>query len=196
MVTYCEAIAAMKGEVRDLHRDYHDRHYGFPLYDDNELFGRFVLEINQAGLSWTLILRKLKEFERAYEGFDIDVIAGYGDDDINRLLNDKGIIRNRLKIKAAVENARRIQKLRIHYGSFRKWLDVMAHRHRTLDEWTALFRKTFVFTGREIVNEFLMSIAMLPGAHSPGCPVYRRLLDEGRVWTGRLPAGKDTDSPV
>ena len=156
-------------------RDYHDNHYGFPLYDDNDLFGRFLLEINQAGLSWTLMLKKLKGFERAYEGFDIEKIAAYGEEDFQRLLHDEGIIRNRLKIKAAIENARRITILKKDYGTWRHWLDEMAVTHKTLTDWTKLFKKTFVFTGGEIVNEFLMSIDMLPGAHSEDCQVYNRL---------------------
>jgi DNA-3-methyladenine glycosylase I len=176
MPTYCEFINNQKdGEARELHRDYHDNHYGFPLNDDNELFGRLLLEINQAGLSWTLMLRKLKGFERAYHGFDISRVAEYGEADFERLMNDAGIIRNRLKIRAAIENARRIRALQVSHGSFRKWLDVMALTHKSLSEWTKLFKKTFVFTGGEIVNEFLMSIAMLPGAHSEDCPVYLRL---------------------
>ncbi|MBE0673032.1 MAG: DNA-3-methyladenine glycosylase I [Bacteroidales bacterium] len=165
----------MKGEVQELHRDYHDNHYGFPLYDDNELFGRLLLEINQAGLSWTLMLRKLKNFERAYDGFDIGKVAAYGQDDFNRLKNDPGIIRNSLKINAAIENARRLKEIQKRHGSFRKWLDEMALTHISLGEWTKLFKKTFVFTGGEIVNEFLMSIDMLPGAHSEDFPVYRIL---------------------
>ncbi|MBM3420582.1 MAG: DNA-3-methyladenine glycosylase I [Bacteroidetes bacterium] len=174
MPSYCEYINSLTGELRELHQAYHDNDYGFTLYDDNALFGRFLLEINQAGLSWTLMLRKLNGFERAYDGFDIDKIASYGEDDFNRLMNDSGIIRNRLKIRAAIENAKRIQALQRKYGSFRKWLDVNAETNKTLADWTSLFKKRFVFTGGEIVNEFLMSIGMLPGAHSPECEVYNR----------------------
>jgi DNA-3-methyladenine glycosylase I len=175
MPTYCDFIKTQKGEVQELHRDYHDNHYGFPLYDDNELFGRFLLEINQAGLSWTLMLKKLKNFEQAYDEFNIGKVAEYGEEDFNRLMNDAGIIRNRLKIKAAIENARRLREIQRSHGSFRKWLDEMAITCKDLGAWTKLFKKTFVFTGGEIVNEFLMSIDMLPGAHSADCPVYRRI---------------------
>lgn len=181
MPTYCEYISRLTGELRELHRDYHDNHYGFPLYDDNELYGRFLMEINQAGLSWTLMLRKMKNFEKAYDGFDIGRIADYGEQDFERLMSDSGIIRNRLKISAAIENARRIRGLQKSYGSFRNWLDEMAQTHLTLGDWTTLFRKTFVFTGGEIVNEFLMSIAMLPGAHSDDCPVYLELKERGII---------------
>lgn len=175
MPTYCEFINTLKDEVKGLHLDYHDNHYGFPLYDDNELFGRFLMEINQAGLSWTLMLRKLKNFEKSYDGFDIKRIAAYGDDDFQRLMNDQGIIRNRLKIKAAIENAKRIEVLQKSHGSFRRWLEEMALTHQTLEEWTKLFKKQFVFTGGEIVNEFLISIAILPGAHTTDCHVWHRI---------------------
>jgi len=185
MPTYCEFINTLKEEVRGLHLDYHDNHYGFPLYDDNELFGRFIMEINQAGLSWTLMLKKLKNFEKAYDGFDIARIAAYGDADFQRLMNDPGIIRNRLKIKAAIENAKRILAIRKSHGSFRNWLEEMALTHHTLSEWIKLFKKQFVFTGGEIVNEFLISIAILPGAHSPDCPIWeiiRKKYSSGISW--------------
>jgi DNA-3-methyladenine glycosylase I len=175
MPTYCEFIDRLTGEARALNLDYHDNHYGFPLFDDNELFGRFLLEINQAGLSWTLMLKKLENFRRAYDGFDTAVVAGYGESDFARLMNDKGIIRNRLKIRAAIENARRIEAIKASHGSFRKWLDTMTLTHNTLGDWTKLFKREFVFTGGEIVNEFLMSISMLPGAHSADCPVWKRI---------------------
>jgi DNA-3-methyladenine glycosylase I len=178
MSTYCEAIGQMKGEVRELNRDYHDNHYGFPLYKDNELFGRFLLEINQAGLSWTLMLRKLENFRRAYDDFDTARVAAYGEADFNRLMADAGIIRNRLKIRAAIENAKRVEQIKVSHGSFRNWLDEMALTHHTLADWSKLFKKVFVFTGGEIVNEFLMSIALLPGAHSESCPVWKDIREK------------------
>src|SRR4051812_31347031 len=103
MTMYCEFAPN-----DPLHRPYHDEEYGFPLAGDDELFERLVLEINQAGLSWATILRKREAFRRAYGGFDVDAVAGYGEADRARLLNDAGIIRNRLKVNAAVENARRV----------------------------------------------------------------------------------------
>jgi DNA-3-methyladenine glycosylase I len=96
------------------------------------------------------------------------------------LLNDAGIIRNRLKVNAAIENARRIQALRAEYGSFKGWLD--AHHPQTLENWVKLFKRTFVFTGGEIVNEFLMSTGYLPGAHSADCPIYEVVLAQRPPW--------------
>ena len=113
-------------EKENVHRIYHDTAYGFPIEDDNELFGRLILEINQAGLSWTTILNKQKNFHRAYHKFSIGKVASYNEKEIDRLLNDAGIIRNRLKINAAIENAKTILALKKEFGSFKKWID---HHH-------------------------------------------------------------------
>jgi len=168
VTSYCDYVRAHPED--ETNRLYHDTQYGFPLSEDHLLFERFVLEINQAGLSWITILKKADNFRRAYNGFDIDKIASYGKRDVTRLLSDAGIIRNRLKIHAAIENAKRIQALRSEYGSFKGWLD--AHDSLTLEEWTKLFKQTFVFTGGEIVREFLVSTGYLAGAHEEHCPVY------------------------
>jgi DNA-3-methyladenine glycosylase I len=175
--SYCEAV---RRGLPEPHARYHDHQYGFPLRDDDALFGRLLLEINQAGLSWTTILRKAEGFERAYDGFSIERIAAYGEDDVARLLADPGIVRNRAKIRAAVENARRLEALRAEHGSFVAFLD--AHHPRDRAAWTALFKRTFVFTGGEIVNEFLVSTGYLPGAHEPSCPVYARILAAKPPW--------------
>jgi DNA-3-methyladenine glycosylase I len=171
MLTYCDYCNTHPEDT--FNREYHDTQYGFPLSDDNLLFERLVLEINQAGLSWITILKKAGNFRQAYGHFEIDTIAAYGEAERARLLSDPGIIRNRLKVNAAIENARRIQALRGDFGSFRGWLD--AHHPLGKDEWTKLFKKTFVFTGGEIVNEFLMSTGYLPGAHDENCPVYAKI---------------------
>ncbi len=180
-MAYCDEIARMKsGEIKKLHQEYHDNHYGFRLEDDDELFGRLILEINQAGLSWTLMLKKLDNFRAAFNNFSVEKVARYGPEDIGRLLNDRGIVRNRRKIEAVIENARRLVEIRSEYGSFRQWLDLKGEECSDLDEWTRLFRKTFKFVGSEIVNEFLMSIDMLPGAHAEGCETGRKIAS-GRV---------------
>ncbi|HEX5002215.1 MAG TPA: DNA-3-methyladenine glycosylase I [Bacteroidia bacterium] len=171
--SYCAFIRSLPAEEENVHRQYHDYQYGFPLKDDNELFCRLILEINQAGLSWTTILKKQDNFRRAYHNFDIRKVARYGERDFNRLMNDAGIIRNRLKITAAIENAKSVLKLQNEFGSFKKWID--HHHPMKKEEWVKLFKKTFRFTGGEIVNEFLMSTGYLPGAHDPKCPVYKQL---------------------
>jgi DNA-3-methyladenine glycosylase I len=180
-MSYCSAIENMPDEKRAIHKRYHDHHYGFPIHSDDELFCRLVLEINQAGLSWETILKKEATFRSAYRNFDIKAVAAYGDEDRARLMADPGIIRNRLKINAAIENARTILMLQEEHGSFGKWLS--RHHPKTKDEWVKLFKKTFRFTGGEIVNEFLMSIGILPGAHSATCPVYEKILKAKPLWS-------------
>jgi DNA-3-methyladenine glycosylase I len=174
--TYCDAAPG-----HEWHGPYHQQEYGFPLKDDAALFERLVLEINQAGLSWLTILKKREAFRRAYQGFDPDLVAGFRARDRRRLLADPGIIRNRLKIDAAISNAQRILELRQTHGSFARWLD--AHHPRSKEEWVKLFKQTFRFTGGEIVGEFLMSIGYLPGAHVPSCPVYPRILQRRPPWS-------------
>ena len=167
-------------ERKALHKNYHDNYYGFPIHDDNELFGRLLLEINQAGLSWETVLKKEAAFRKAYHNFNIKKVAAYTQKDVERLLNDAGIIRNRLKINAAIENAKTILLLQKEYGSFEKWLE---HHHPKLkEEWVKLFKQTFRFTGGEIVNEFLMSIGYLAGAHDEDCSIYKKILKNNPVW--------------
>ena len=165
--SYCRYC--LQPDTNTLHKTYHDTEYGFPSRDESVLFERLVLEINQAGLSWLTVLKKRAAFQAAFDGFDVDRVAAYGDADRARLLADAGIIRNRLKVNAAIENARRIQGIRAGYGSFAAWLD--AHHPREKPDWVALFKKTFLFVGGEIVGEFLMSLGYLPGTHDDDCPV-------------------------
>ncbi|HEY6146417.1 MAG TPA: DNA-3-methyladenine glycosylase I, partial [Thermoanaerobaculia bacterium] len=134
--SYCDAAPGHPD-----HGPYHESEYGFPLSTDAELFERLTLEINQAGLSWLTILRKRDAFRRAFRGFDPARVAKYGARDRRRLMADAGIVRNRLKIDAVIENARRIVAISREHGSFRAWLD--AHHPRSKEEWVRLFRETF-----------------------------------------------------
>ena len=180
MNTYCEVIPKLKTGDQEVHAHYHDFQYGFPIESDDELFCRLILEINQAGLSWTTILKKEQNFRKAYHNFNIRKVAKYGDKDFQRLMNDAGIIRNRLKIHAAIENAKTILILQKEHGSFLNWLD--AHHPKTKEEWVKLFKKTFRFTGGEIVNEFLMSTGYLEGAHHKGCKIFRNIIKAKPAW--------------
>lgn len=176
--TYCDYIKTLPAD--NVHKLYHDNEYGFPLKDDNELFARLVLEINQAGLSWTTILNKKDNFFKAYDNFDIVKVAKYKEEKIEKLLNDAGIIRNRLKINAAIENAKKILELQKEYGTFKNWLD--KHYPLSKEQWVKLFKHNFRFTGGEIVNEFLMSAGYLPGAHAKDCPVYKKIEKLKPMW--------------
>jgi DNA-3-methyladenine glycosylase I len=179
-LTYCHAIGMMKPEEQSLHKIYHDTQYGFPINTDDELFCRLILEINQAGLSWTTILKKQDSFRKAYNNFSIKKVAAYKEKDVERLLNDATIIRNRLKVNAAIENAKAIVILQKETGSFKNWL--ASHHPKTKAEWVKLFKQTFKFTGGEIVNEFLVSTGYLPGAHHSGCAVYKKVLHTKPMW--------------
>jgi DNA-3-methyladenine glycosylase I len=171
-----------------LHGPYHDTEYGFPIGEDAALFERLVLEINQAGLSWLTILAKRDNFRAAYDNFVIARVARYGARDRARLLADPGIIRNRLKIDAAIENARRLLALAAIHGSFAAWLD--AQHPLEKPEWTRLFKRTFAFTGGEITGEFLISTGYLAGAHQQSCPVYAKIARLGPPWM-RVAGGPD-----
>jgi DNA-3-methyladenine glycosylase I len=181
MASYCDYCNSHPEDT--FNKIYHDTQFGFPLKDDNLLFERLILEINQAGLSWITILKKAENFRNAYHGFDIDRVAKYSEKDIARLLADAGIIRNRLKVNAAIVNAQRILDLRKEHGSFKAWLD--ANRTLSTEEWIKLFKKTFVFTGGEIVNEFLISTGYLAGAHDETCQVYKRVASLRPAWMRR-----------
>ena len=194
-MSYC--IAARGHPV---HAPYHDSEYGFPLASDDALFERLVLEINQAGLSWLTILRKRDAFRAAYDGFSVDRVAEYGDAERARLMGDAGIVRNRLKVNAAIENARRIRALRESHGSFDAWLranlrdadDVLRDR----ESWRRLFKRAFVFTGGEIVNEFLVSTGYLPGAHEESCPVYAAVPSAGPAFLSVARSAESKDPRV
>jgi DNA-3-methyladenine glycosylase I len=176
--SYCNFAYNQKEDT--IHKLYHDTQYGFPIHSDNELFGRLILEINQAGLSWDIILKKQENFRTAYSNFDIKSVANYNQTDINRLLNNAGIIRNKLKINAAIHNASVIMKIKQEMGSFQLWLD--HHHPKTKDQWVKLFKKTFKFTGGEITGEFLMSTGYLGGAHHKNCPIFREVLKNKPIW--------------
>lgn len=181
--SYCDAAD------HPVHGPYHDREYGFRVTDDSVLFERLMLEINQAGLSWLTILKKRDAFRKAYRDFDIDAVARFGARDRSRLMRDAGIIRNQLKVKAAIENARRLRAIRASHGSFVAWLD--DQHPLSLDEWRKVFKRAFVFTGGEIVREFLVSTGYLPGAHRESCPAYTATVNSGALWQ-RMPNATST----
>jgi DNA-3-methyladenine glycosylase I len=184
MVSYCDIAPG-----DPWHGPYHDREYGFPIRRDSALFELLALEINQAGLSWLTILKKRESFRRAFERFDLERVASYGAREKRRLLSDPGIIRNRLKVEAVIENARRLLSLRESHGSFARWLD--ANHPRSREEWRKLFKSTFVFTGGEIVGEFLISTGYLPGAHRRSCPVFQRVARRRPPWlSSPSPSGR------
>lgn len=174
--TYCYAIQKMD----KIHQEYHDTEYGFPAKDDNDLFKRLMLEVNQAGLSWDTILKKKLGLIESYDHFDLKTVAQYNEDDRQRLLGDPRIIRNKLKVNAAIYNAQQILVIQEEFGSFKNWLD--QHFPKSREEWVKLFKKTFKFTGGEITKAFLMGSGYLEGAHHPDCPIYQKVLEHRPKW--------------
>lgn len=171
MKTYCQFCAALDPNTNNPNKAYHDYEYGIAVEDDNMLFERLVLEINQAGLNWTTILKKRAHFQAAYAQFNIQTVAAFDETDVTRLLNDTGIIRNQLKIRATIFNAQQIQRIQQQYGSFKHWLDI--HHPQSKEAWVKLFKQHFKFVGSEIVGEFLMSTNYLAGAHDEDCPRFQ-----------------------
>lgn len=157
---------------------YHDHEWGVPTRDERELFERLLLEGFQAGLSWQTILRKRENFRRAFDGFDPVRIANYGEDDVARLLADPGIVRNRLKVRAATTNARAFLRLQDETGPFADYLTAFAsdpgpyRRPTQLSEVPAttpesdalskdLKRRGFTFVGSTICYAFMQSIGLV-----------------------------------
>ena len=168
---------------------YHDQEWGTPCHDDRRLFELLMLDVNQAGLSWSLIIRKREAFRRAFEGWDPERIARYGQADLERLLADPGIIRNRLKIAAAVHNARAFLEVRRERGSFDSYLWSFVGgrpiRHpgltrETIPARTAesdalskdLKQRGFTFVGSTVVYAFMQSVGLVDD-HLPECFRYR-----------------------
>lgn len=179
--SYCEYVESL--EENNIHIKYHNTKYGFPIDSDNELFCRLVLEINQAGLSWTTILNKEENFRKAFSNFDIQKVSQYGEIEILNLLDNQGIIRNKLKINAAIYNAKKIIELQKEFGSFKNWLN--KNHPLDLKSWIKLFKKTFKFTGNEITKEFLISTGYLPGAHIETCKISKLVIESNPLWNNK-----------
>ena len=177
-MSYC--LHVNSGELSWHHKYYHDNIYGFPCKNDNEIFGRLVLEINQAGLSWDIILKKEKTIKKAYKNYSFNEIAKFDEYDIKRILNDKGAIRMRRKVIAIIYNAKKVVSLTEKHCSFKNFLD--KHHSLSLPGWVSLFKKEFKFVGNEICKEFLTSIGYLKGAHKKSCPIYKKVIKEKPMW--------------
>ncbi|MBM4248335.1 MAG: DNA-3-methyladenine glycosylase I [Euryarchaeota archaeon] len=161
-----------------LYIEYHDREWGVPLHGDRRLFEFLVLEGAQAGLSWLTILKRRQGYRRAFDGFDFGKVAGYGPADVRRLLRDRGIIRNRLKVLSAINNARAFLKVREEFGSFDRYIwgfvgqRPVVNRFRTLRQLPArtalsdrisadLRRRGFSFVGSTIVYAHMQATGMV-----------------------------------
>ena len=162
------------------HGPYHDLEYGFPVEDEAKLFERLSLEIFQAGLSWLTVLKKRKAINEALFDFDIDRVADLQTPEVESLLENPKIIRNKLKIRAIRHNGNIIRSMR-EYGGFAHWIE---QQHPLLKpEWVATFKKSgFQFVGGEIVGEFLMSIGYLRPPHDENCSIFKKQLALRPPW--------------
>lgn len=177
-MSYCLDVKC--GKLGYHHKYYHDNIYGFPAKNDDELFGRLVLEINQAGLSWDIILKKEKAIKNAYKDYSFIKISEFNEFDIQRILNDSGAIKMRRKIEAIIYNAKKVVSITEKYKSFKNYLDKLYPL--SLSEWLSLFKKEFKFIGKDICREFLVSTGYLKGAHEKSCPVYKKVIKQKPMW--------------
>ncbi|MBM9501042.1 DNA-3-methyladenine glycosylase I [Leptospira sp. 201903071] len=134
-----------------LYIKYHDKEWGTPVHEDRKLFEFLILEGAQAGLSWITILRKRENYRKAFDGFDPKKVAGYGEKKIQSLLKDEGIVRNRLKIRSAVTNAKEFLNIQKEYGSFDKYIWEFVNQKTIFNSWKTI---------REAPNETVESRAM------------------------------------
>ena len=169
-MSYCSYCREQSKD--SIHRWYHDEVYGKMSTNDNELFGRLIMEINQAGLSWNTILQKYNGLKEAYSNFNIEQVAYYDEENIADLMANKNIIRHELKIRSIVYNAKQILIIQKEFGTFKSW--VLSQNQNSIEFWTKLFKKNFKFVGKEIVKEFLLSNGVIKGAHDNNCPEYSK----------------------
>jgi DNA-3-methyladenine glycosylase I len=178
-------------EGADLYRRYHDEEWGVPVHDDRKHFEFLVLESAQAGLSWSTILKKRENYRKAYRGFDPQIVARFGARDIERLLKDAGIVRNRLKIESSINNAKRFLEIREEFGSFDAYLwgfvggSPVVNRRRILSEIPAktelsdriskdLKTRGFRFVGSTIIYAHLQAVGVV-NDHLVDCFRYGEL---------------------
>lgn len=174
---------------------YHDQEWGVPVHDDRKLFEFLVLDAFQAGLSWRTILHKRQNFRAAFDGFDAERIARYGESDRERLLADAGIVRNRMKIDATLGNACEFLRLQQEHGSFDAWIWQFTDGQTKRNSWAtvqavpaktaesdamskALKIEGFKFVGSTICYAFMQAAGMV-NDHETGCFRYEEVTPQG-----------------
>ena len=167
-----------------LYVKYHDEEWGEPTYDDKKLFELLILESFQAGLSWECILNKRENFRHAYDSFDINKIINYDEAKINELKQNPGIIRNKLKIKASINNAKIFKKIEKEYGSFSKYIwgftngKIIYETNKTSSKLSDqiskdLKKKGMTFVGTTIIYAYLQAIGIV-NSHDENCFKYKK----------------------
>ena len=169
-------------EVEEIYVKYHDEEWGIPKYDDDILFEMLILELFQAGLSWITILKKRESFREAFDDFDIDKIINYDETKVNELLENKGIIRNKLKINATITNAKVFRDIQKEYGSFSAYIwsftegKIIKAEYKSKSELSEkiskdLKKKGMNFVGPTIIYSYLESIGIIDN-HTKECFKY------------------------
>ena len=174
-----------------LYVSYHDDEWGVPVHDDRRLFEMLILEGAQAGLSWLTILKKREQYRRAFHGFEVERVAAYSENDVQRLLADSGIVRNRLKIEAAVRNAQRVMEIREAFGSFDSFIWRYVDHTPQQNAWTSmaelpartelsdrlsrdLKKRGFNFVGSTICYAFMQAVGLV-NDHTVACFRYEQV---------------------
>ena len=174
--------------------EYHDKEWGVPLHDDRKLFEFLILDAFQAGLSWLTILKKRENFRNAFDNFDAEKIAAYDENKIKELLNNQGIIRNKLKIKAAVSNAKAFLSIQREFGSFDKYIWQFTGYKTIVNRWKSwkeipastkesdamskdLKKRGFKFVGSTICYAFMQAAGMV-NDHTVDCFRYSELIEK------------------
>lgn len=174
--------------------DYHDKEWGKECHDDNKLFEMLILEGAQAGLSWITILKKREAYRKAFDGFDPQKVALYSTDKVEELMNNKGIVRNRLKINAAIINAKAFLKIVEEYGSFDKFIWSYVDYTPIIGHWKSinevpittpisdkiskdLKKRGFKFVGSTIIYSYMQAIGMV-NDHIVECFVYKEMVTD------------------
>lgn len=180
----------------DLSRKYHDEEWGVPVHDDKLLFEFLVLEGAQAGLSWETILKKRGNYRRAFDNFDYEKVANYDDSKVEELLKNEGIIRNKLKVRSAINNARAFKKVRDEFGSFDTYIWGFVNNTSVQNSWTLLAeipakteiaekiskdlkKRGFNFVGPTILYAFMQAIGMV-NDHVVGCFRHEQCRELGK----------------
>lgn len=172
-----------------LYVDYHDKEWGKPVYDDNKLYEMLILESFQAGLSWECILNKRENFRKAFDGFNVDMVSNYDEKKLNELMSDPGIIRNRLKIRASINNSKVFKKIQKEFCSFSDYIWSFTKNTIVTEDFTVrttsplsdtiskdLKKRGMSFVGSTIIYSYLQSVGIING-HSLGCMCHKEIKD-------------------
>lgn len=165
--------------------DYHDSEWGIPVYDDKKLFEMLILEGAQAGLSWITILKRRENYREAFDHFDVERVASYDEDKIQELLANEGIIRNKLKVRGAVKNAKAFLRIKKEFGSFSSYIWKYVGNEPVINSWPSteevpaqselsktiskdLKRRGFTFVGPVIMYSFMQAVGLV-NDHTTNC---------------------------